>query len=41
VAHSAGALDEKGLLRFEETFLDGSFAPAKKGGSAVGKKEKK
>ena len=26
-----GALDGKGLLRWEETFLDGSFAPAKKG----------
>src|SRR4029077_13344037 len=26
-----GALDEGGLLRWDETFLDGSFAPAKKG----------
>ncbi len=26
-----GALDEEGLLRWDETFLDGSFAPAKKG----------
>ena len=26
-----GALDGEGLLRWEETFLDGSFAPAKKG----------
>jgi len=26
-----GALDENGLLRWDETFLDGSFAPAKKG----------
>jgi transposase len=26
-----GALDEEGLLKWEETFLDGSFAPAKKG----------
>ena len=26
-----GGLDEQGLLRWEETFLDGSFAPAKKG----------
>ncbi len=26
-----GALDGKGLLKWEETFLDGSFAPAKKG----------
>jgi hypothetical protein len=26
-------LDEEGLLRWEETFLDGSFAPAKKGAS--------
>src|ERR1700687_684260 len=28
-----GALDEEGLLKWEETFLDGSFAPAKKGAS--------
>jgi len=26
-----GALDGEGLLQWEETFLDGSFAPAKKG----------
>src|ERR1035441_7463458 len=26
-----GALDEEGLLKWNETFLDGSFAPAKKG----------
>ena len=26
-----GTLDQRGLLRWEETFLDGSFAPAKKG----------
>ncbi len=26
-----GALDQEGLLKWEETFLDGSFAPAKKG----------
>src|SRR5271157_1728511 len=26
-----GALDEEGLLQWDETFLDGSFAPAKKG----------
>src|SRR5271165_6109395 len=26
-----GALDVEGLLRWDETFLDGSFAPAKKG----------
>ena len=26
-----GALDEEGLVRWDETFLDGSFAPAKKG----------
>ena len=26
-----GLLDEQGLLRWDETFLDGSFAPAKKG----------
>jgi hypothetical protein len=32
-----GALDEEGLLKWDETFLDGSFAPAKKGAPAVGK----
>ena len=32
-----GALDEEGLLKWDETFLDGSFAPAKKGALAVGK----
>jgi hypothetical protein len=26
-----GALDEEGLLKWDETFLEGSFAPAKKG----------
>lgn len=26
-----GTLDQRGLLRWEETFMDGSFAPAKKG----------
>ena len=26
-----GALDGEGLLKWDETFLDGSFAPAKKG----------
>lgn len=26
-----GALDEEGLLEWEESFMDGSFAPAKKG----------
>jgi transposase len=26
-----GVLDEEGLLQWDETFLDGSFAPAKKG----------
>ena len=26
-----GALDEEGLLKWDETFLDGSFVPAKKG----------
>jgi hypothetical protein len=26
-----GALDQRGLLGWEETFLDGSFAPAKEG----------
>jgi|SRR5579883_1322170 transposase len=28
-----GGLDEEGLLRWDETFLDGSFAPAKNGAS--------
>ena len=32
-----GALDGEGLLQWEECFLDGSFAPAKKGGAAVDK----
>jgi transposase len=32
-----GALDEEGLLKWEETFLDGSFAPAKKGVPPSGK----
>src|ERR1700756_1504089 len=32
-----GALDEEGLLNWEETFLDGSFAPAKKGARQSGK----
>ena len=32
-----GALDENGLLRWDESFLDGSFAPAKKGASRSGK----
>ena len=27
-------LDERGTLDWEESFIDGSFAPAKKGGSA-------
>jgi len=30
-------LDERGYLDWEETFADGSFAPAKKGGHASGK----
>ena len=32
-----GALEENGLLRWEESFLDGSFAPAKKGALPWGK----
>lgn len=32
-----GALDGEGLLQWEETFLDGSFAPAKKGALRSGK----
>jgi len=32
-----GALDENGLLRWDESFLDGSFAPAKKGALRSGK----
>ena len=30
-------LDAKGTLDWSEVFMDGSFAPAKKGGSALGK----
>jgi hypothetical protein len=33
-----GTLDRRGLLRWEETFLDGSFAPAKKGAKQSGKR---
>jgi transposase len=32
-----GTLDRRGLLRWEETFMDGSFAPAKKGAKQSGK----
>jgi transposase len=32
-----GALDEEGLLKWDETFLDGSFAPAEKGAPLWGK----
>ncbi|SRR5579883_177289 len=32
-----GGLDEEGLLRWDETFLDGSFAPGKKGALPSGK----
>jgi len=32
-----GQLDEKGQLDWSECFADGSFAPAKKGGSASGR----
>ncbi len=32
-----GALDENGRLRWDESFLDGSFAPAKKGALRSGK----
>jgi hypothetical protein len=31
MAHTVRPLDGEGLLRWDETFLDGSFAPAKKG----------
>ena len=31
MARPLGALDDEGLLKWDETFLDGSFAPAKKG----------
>jgi hypothetical protein len=31
------ALDEEGLLKWDETFWDGSFASAKKGSAALGK----
>ena len=33
----AEALHDKGYLDLQETFIDGSFAPAKKGGAGVGK----
>jgi transposase len=33
-------LDEQQYLQWEETFADGSFAPAKKGGSASGRPKK-
>jgi len=32
-----GALDQEGLLKWDEAFLDGSFAPAKKGVRPSGK----
>ena len=32
-----GALDAEGLLKWDEAFLDGSFAPAKKGAMQSGK----
>jgi len=35
--HLLALLDEAGKLRMEETFLDGTFVPAKKGGANVGK----
>jgi hypothetical protein len=31
MAHTVRPLDGEGLLKWDETFLDGSFAPAKKG----------
>ena len=34
-----GALDGEGLLKWEECFLDGSFAPSKKRGAAVGRNQ--
>jgi hypothetical protein len=33
-------LDEKGLLDWQEAFIDGSFAPAKKGALASAKPKK-
>ena len=33
----AQALHEEGYLDLQETFIDGSFAPAKQGGACVGK----
>ena len=35
--HLLALLDEQGQLRLEETFLDGSFLPAKKGGNVLEK----
>jgi len=32
-----GVLDERGLLKWDEAFLDGSFAPAKKGAMGLAK----
>ena len=32
-----GLLDSKGRLKWDEVFADGTFAPAKKRGDAVGK----
>ena len=34
-----GTLDERGLLKWDETFLDGSFAPAKKRLRMVGQNQ--
>ena len=33
--HLLALLDEQGKLRLEETFLDGTFVPAKKGGNVL------
>ena len=33
----AQALHDEGYLDLQETFIDGSFAPAKRGGAGVGK----
>ena len=35
--HRIALLDEQGKLRLDETFLDGTFVPAKKRGECVGK----
>jgi hypothetical protein len=37
----AQALHDEGYLDLQEAFIDGSFAPAKHGGAAVGKTKRR